>query len=62
MYGLDIVATGAAARGALYVLLARLEELGWVEGREELTPAHRRRYRITPSGHAALLPTATALR
>ena len=63
MYGLDIVATGAASRGSLYVELARLEDLGWIESREE--PLHntaiglaRRLYRITPAGAATLLPTA----
>ena len=62
MYGLDIVAAGAAGRGSVYVELARLEDLGWISAREEppVDPAMlpRRVYRITEAGGAQLLPAA----
>ena len=62
MYGLDIVKAGAASRMSLYVELARLEDLGLIEGREEppneATIVARRLYRITTAGAAKLLPAA----
>lgn len=64
LYGLDLVAAGVARRGSMYVLLARMEERGLIESREEdaTTLASgqlpRRVYRITDAGRALLLPTA----
>lgn len=62
MYGLDLIAAGAASRRTLYVELGRLEDLGWIEGREETSSetrwAPRQLYRITPRGATLLLPTA----
>jgi DNA-binding PadR family transcriptional regulator len=63
MYGLDIVAAGAASRASLYVELARLEDHGWIESHEEENPLSgvtfvRRLYRITTAGAAQLLPAA----
>lgn len=64
MYGLDLVAAGAA-RSSLYVELARLEDLGWIESREEDPPPApqlpRRLYHVTVAGAAVLLPEAKAL-
>ena len=65
MYGLDLVAAGAASRMSLYVELARLEDRGWIEGREEppsTATIARRIYRITSAGAAALLPQAEVVR
>lgn len=60
LYGLDLVAAGAATRDSLYVVLARMEDRGLIEGREEngvdLPRLPRRLYRITDVGRAALLP------
>lgn len=65
MYGLDLVAAGVASRSSLYVELARLEDFGWIEGREEdpAPPAGlaRRVYQITSAGAAVLLPLAKAV-
>ena len=62
LYGLDLVAAGAAKRRWLYVVLGRMEERGLIEGREDDgTPPHRRLYRITDDGRTALLPIATAI-
>ena len=66
IYGLDIVAAGAAGRGSVYVELARLEDLGWITAREvapeDLAALPRRIYRITKAGGAQLLPTARSTR
>ena len=65
MYGLDLVSAGVAKRSWLYVVLARMEERGLIEGREDDSgPPHRlprRLYRITDAGRAALLPIATVI-
>ena len=65
LYGLDLVAAGAVKRSWLYVVLARMEERGLIEGREnDSGPPHhlgRRLYRITDAGRAALLPIATVM-
>lgn len=64
-YGTDLVREGVACFGSVYVHLAALEEIGWVEAWEE-PPQHpevglpRRAYRITSVGAAQLLPAATA--
>jgi DNA-binding PadR family transcriptional regulator len=62
LYGLDLVAAGAAKRRWLYVVLGRMEESGLIEGHTEegiLPPQLPRRiYRITDAGRAALLPVA----
>ena len=63
LYGLDLVAAGAAKRRWLYVVLGRMEERGLIEGRddagrEDAGKLPRRLYRITDAGHALLLPTA----
>ena len=57
-YGLELVAGsgGLLRRNAVYVLLGRMEEKGFIEGREEATPEGesgppRRVYRAT--GHGA---------
>jgi DNA-binding PadR family transcriptional regulator len=66
LYGLDLVAAGAASRMSLYVELSRLEDRGLVQSREEPPSAEtivtRRLYRITPAGAAMLLPTAEVRR
>lgn len=56
-YGLELVdaASGALKRGSVYVILARMEEKGFVESRQEERPAGgsgppRRLYRATPYG------------
>jgi DNA-binding PadR family transcriptional regulator len=55
-YGLEIAAEAELKSGSLYPILARLEELGWVESRwEEVDPVaagrpRRRYYRLTGSG------------
>lgn len=73
-YGLELVdsSAGALKRGSVYVILARMEEKGFVQSRqEERTPAAsglpRRLYRATPYGrkvhHAfATLRDALALK
>lgn len=63
LYGLDLVAAGVAKRRWLYVMLARMEERGLIEGREDSKTAApgtlpRRLYRITDAGRATLLPVA----
>ena len=66
LYGSDVVREGVACFGSVYVHLAGLEELGWIEAWEE-PPAEpevglpRRAYRITPAGAAQLLPSAKAV-
>lgn len=57
-YGLELVAGsgGLLRRNAVYVLLGRMEDKGFIEGREEATPKGesgppRRVYRVT--GHGA---------
>ena len=56
-YGLELVdaSDGALKRGSVYVILARMEEKGFVESRQEdRTPGAsglpRRLYRATPYG------------
>ena len=73
-YGLELVdaSTGALKRGSVYVILARMEEKGFIESRQEdrdggVSGAPRRLYRATPYGrkvHGAfeLLREALALR
>jgi len=66
VYGLGIVAAGAASRSSVYVELARMEDLGWVVSREkpplDLATLPRRVYRITEAGGAQLLPSARSTR
>lgn len=61
LYGLQIVAesAGGVGRGTVYVTLARMEEKGLVESRQEVAPAAsrslpRRLYRATGHGIRAL--------
>ena len=72
-YGLELVdaSNGSLKRGSVYVTLARMEEKGFVESRqEEREPGSglpRRLYRATPYGRKvqgafALLRDALALR
>src|SRR5688572_27279330 len=73
-YGLELVdaAAGALKRGSVYVILARMEEKGFIESRqEERAPGAsglpRRLYRATPYGLKvhdafALLRDALALK
>jgi DNA-binding PadR family transcriptional regulator len=73
-YGLELVdaSGGALKRGSVYVILARMEEKGFVESRqEERAPGAsglpRRLYRATPYGRKvhdafSLLRDALALR
>jgi DNA-binding PadR family transcriptional regulator len=73
-YGLELVeaSSGALKRGSVYVTLARMEEKGFVDSRQEERPGRagglpRRLYRATPYGHKvhgafALLREALALR
>lgn len=64
LYGLDLVAAGAAKRRWLYVVLGRMEERGLIEGREDdgdPPRLPRRLYRITDAGRAALLPSAKVI-
>ena len=56
-YGLELVDTsgGALKRGSVYVILARMEEKGFVESRQEerspgVSGLPRRLYRATPYG------------
>jgi DNA-binding PadR family transcriptional regulator len=62
LYGSDFVDAKIAGRGSIYVVLARLEDKGLIEGLEE-PPKHpglfpRRRYRITVEGRAVIFPVA----
>lgn len=58
LHGHDLVTAGAAKTHWLYVILARMEDRGWIEGHfEEGDSPRRRLYRITDAGRAALLPT-----
>ena len=73
-YGLELVdaSAGALKRGSVYVILARMEEKGFVDSRqEERSPGGggmpRRLYRATPYGRKvhgafALLREALALK
>ena len=73
-YGLELVdaSAGALKRGSIYVTLARMEEKGFVESRQEARPAKaggvpRRIYRATEYGLKvhdafALLSDALALK
>lgn len=64
LYGLDFVNAKIAGHGSIYVLLARMEDRGLIEGREEeyvgAPPHHlpRRIYRITDAGRAVIFPVA----
>jgi PadR family transcriptional regulator, regulatory protein PadR len=56
-YGLELVdaSAGALKRGSVYVILARMEEKGFVESRQEDCPSGasgppRRLYQATPYG------------
>ena len=64
LYGLDLVAAGVKRR-VLYVVLARMEESGLIEGREEAKEGPdrlpRRLYRITDRGRSVLLPPARVI-
>ena len=73
-YGLELVdaSNGALKRGSVYVILARMEEKGFVDSRQEdqesgLSGTPRRLYRATPYGRKvhgafALLRDALALK
>ena len=73
-YGLELVdrSDGALKRGSVYVILARMEEKGFVESRLEDRPPNaggmaRRLYRATPYGRKvhgafAMLRDALSLR
>ena len=73
-YGLELVdaSNGTLKRGSVYVILARMEEKGFVDSRQEVRPAReggapRRLYRATEYGlkvHDAfsILREALALR
>ena len=73
-YGLELVdaSSGALKRGSVYVILARMEEKGFVESRQEERASGgggmpRRLYRATPYGRKvhgafALLREALALK
>jgi PadR family transcriptional regulator PadR len=57
LHGPDLVEAGAARVSWLYVVLARMEDCGWIEGRfEDGDPPRRRLYRITDAGRDALTP------
>jgi DNA-binding PadR family transcriptional regulator len=70
-YGLELVdaSDGTLKRGSVYVTLARMEEKGFVESRQEersepSTGAPRRLYRATPYGrkvHGAFTQLRAAL-
>lgn len=70
-YGLELVdaSSGSLKRGSVYVTLARMEEKGFVESRQEDRPERagglpRRLYRATPYGrkvHGALVTLREAL-
>jgi PadR family transcriptional regulator PadR len=62
-YGLKIAQATGLPTGSVYPILARLEEIGWIESRwesdeSEARGPRRRFYRLTPSG---LLNARTAL-
>ena len=73
-YGLELVdaSDGSLKRGSVYVILARMEEKGFVESRQEdraagSSAAPRRLYRATPYGRKvhgafAMLREALALK
>ena len=73
-YGLELVeaSNGTLKRGSVYVILARMEEKGFVDSRQEVRPAReggppRRLYRATEYGLKvhdafALLSEALALK
>ena len=73
-YGLELVdaSAGALKRGSVYVILARMEDKGFVDSRQEeradgVSGAQRRLYRATPYGRKvhgafALLRQALALK
>lgn len=73
-YGLELVdaSNGTLKRGSVYVILARMEEKGFVDSRQDDRPSGtsgppRRLYRATPYGRKvhgafALLHEALALR
>lgn len=58
-YGLQICEAAGLASGTIHPILARLEDLGWLESRwEEIDPAkegrpRRRYYRLTENGAEA---------
>jgi DNA-binding PadR family transcriptional regulator len=56
LYGRDLGAAGVTRRGWLYVALARMEDRGLIEGREDDGDPPRRLYRITGAGRAVLVP------
>lgn len=62
LYGSDFVDAKIAGRGSIYVVLARMEDKGLIEGLEQppkqpgLFP--RRLYRITDAGRAIVFPVA----
>jgi DNA-binding PadR family transcriptional regulator len=70
-YGLELVDTsrGVLKRGSVYVILARMEEKGFVESRQEdraqgVSGLPRRLYRATPYGrkvHGAFAQLRAAL-
>ena len=70
-YGLELVdkSAGALKRGSVYVILARMEEKGFVESRQEdrspgVSGLPRRLYRATPYGrkvHGAFAQLRDAL-
>lgn len=70
-YGLELVdaSGGALKRGSVYVILARMEEKGFVDSRQEereegTSGAARRLYRATPYGrkvHGAFTQLRAAL-
>lgn len=69
-YGLELVdaSGGALKRGSVYVILARMEEKGFVDSRQEEradgTASARRLYRATPYGrkvHGAFAQLRAAL-
>ena len=61
LYGLDLVTAGAVKTYTLYVVLARMEDRGWIESRfEDGNSPRRRLYRITHAGRVALVPVLPA--
>jgi DNA-binding PadR family transcriptional regulator len=70
-YGLELVdaSAGTLKRGSVYVILARMEEKGFIESRQEDRGPHvsglpRRLYRATPYGikvHSAFTVLREAL-
>jgi PadR family transcriptional regulator PadR len=65
-YGLDLCTVTGLASGTVYPILARLEQLGWVQSRWEQPEAHvsehrpRRRYYTITSDGAVRARTAIA--